>query len=331
MTITPTTPFLQVALGTMHYGTTIDESTAFEIIDRFVDAGEAMLDTANNYAFWESGTQGGESESLIGRWLASSNRRDAVSVATKIGARPTVAGGTLEDAEGLSAATVRTAVEGSLDRLGIETIDLCYAHIDDHDVPLDETLGAFHDLVEEGKIRRIAASNLRAERLADALAISQRHGWPEYKALQQRHSVIDPVEGRDFGVQQATTPAVFEIVRKHGLRLVAYSPLLEGAFGATERALPEAYDNAENRRRVADVYRVAGELGVSAGRLVLATLIAQNVTPLLGARTPAQLDDSLAARDLRLEPDLIARLSVHPALPARAVTPGDGGRARGAW
>ncbi len=316
MTTTPKTPFPRIALGTMHYGTTIDEPTAFGMIDRFVDAGEAMLDTANNYAFWQSGSQGGESESLIGRWLATTKRRDAVIVATKIGARPTVGGGTLDDAEGLSAATVRSAVEGSLGRLGIDVIDLCYAHIDDCDVPLEETLGAFSDLVGEGKIRRIAASNLRAERLAGALAISQRRGWPVYEALQQRHSVIAPVEGSDFGVQQATTPEVFTVLQANEIRLVAYSPLLEGAFGATERALPEAYATAENRRRVADVHRIAGEMGVSAGRLVLGTLIAQNVTPLLGARTLAQLDDSLGARDLRLEPDLIAALSVHPTLPS---------------
>lgn len=313
---TSLTPFPRVALGTMFYGTTIDEPTAFAMIDMFVDAGETMLDTANNYAFWQSGSQGGESEALIGRWLAKSKRRDGVIVATKIGARPTIAGGTLDDAEGLSAATVRTALEGSLGRLGIEFVDLCYAHIDDRDVPLEETLGAFRDLIGEGKIRHIAASNMRAERLSEALAISQRHGWPAYEALQQRHSVILPTHGSDFGVQEATTPAVFEVVRENGLQLVAYSPLLGGTFGSVDRSLPDAYDNEANRRRVAEIYHLAGELGVSAGRLVLATLLAQNVTPLIGARTPEQLGDSLAARDLRLEPDLIATVSAQPALPS---------------
>ncbi len=313
---TSLTPFPQVALGTMHYGTTIDEPVAFEMIDRFVEAGETMLDTSNNYAFWQSGSQGGESETLIGRWIAASGRRDEVIVATKIGARPTFPGGTLDDAEGLGATTVRTAVEGSLGRLGIETIDLCYAHIDDGDVPLEETLGAFRDLIGEGKIRHIAASNLRAERLSSALAISQRHGWPAYEALQQRHSVIAPIDGSDFGVQQATTPEVLAVLRENRLRLVAYSPLLEGAFGAIDRPLPEAYDNEVNRRRVAAIHQLAADQGISAGRLVLATLIAQNVTPLIGARTSVQLGDSLAARDLRLEPDLIATVSAQPALPS---------------
>ena len=307
----PVPPPADVVLGCMYYGTRIDRQTAFRMLDAFIDAGGRAIDTANNYAFWETGSMGGESESLLGAWLAEPGRRDRVAVATKVGARPTRPGGTLADTEGLSAPAVRGAVEGSLRRLGIAHIDRCYAHIDDRRVPLAETLGAFSELVSEGKIGEIATSNLRADRLREALATGDGTTLARYVALQQRHTVLAPRPGSTFGVQEATTPDLLDLLAAHELQLVAYSPLLEGALVSPDRPLPNAYDTQENRRRRAALATHATALGVSPSQLAIATLIAQGVAPLIGARTPDQLADSLTARTVAVPAAIIPDISPH--------------------
>lgn len=308
-----------VVLGCMYYGTRIDQQIAFRMLDTFVDAGGHAIDTANNYAFWETGSSGGESEATLGAWLAEAGHRAQVSVATKVGARPTRLGGTLDDAEGLSAPIVRAAVEGSLARLGIDTIDRCYAHIDDRSVPLEETLGAFSDLIAEGKIGDVAGSNLCADRLQEALAISDRANFARYSALQQRHSLLEPISGSDFGVQKATTPELLDIIVAQGIALVAYSPMLEGSALSRNRPLPENYDSPDNHARRAALETYAANLGVSPGQLVIATLLAQGVSPLIGARTPEQLLDSMTGRTIAAPATMIADVSAH-----RSLTTGQG-------
>lgn len=303
--------FPRVALGCMYYGTRIDQATAFRLLDMFKDAGETLLDTSNNYAFWEDGSRGGASESLMGRWLAQPGRRDGMRVATKVGARPLQPGGGFEVAEGLSARSVRAAVEESLQRLRLESIDLYYAHIDDRTVPLEETLGVFADLIAEGKIQAIGASNMRASRLREALDISARQGIPAYSVLQQRHSLLLPIPGSDFDVQEPTTPELLDLLIDEQVALLAYSPLLEGGLVAPERLLPTNYDSDENRRRRQELAASATELNIPISRLALAILIEQHVTPLLGASTPEQLADSLAARDVRVGEALERKLSPH--------------------
>lgn len=309
-------PFPRMALGSMYFGTTIDEPVAWSMMDMFLDAGEAMIDTANNYAFWHAGTQGGESETTIGRWLSASKRRNEVIIATKIGARPRIAGGDLDDTEGLDSQTVRSTVIDSIRRLGVDSIDVCYAHIDDHDVPLEETLGAFDDLIREGLVRHIAASNMRADRLRQALHISHQRDLASYVALQQRHSIIAAKSGSDFGVQETTDKDVLEIVREENLRLVAYSPMLGGALASSNRPLPDEYNTQANTTLRSIVTEAALARNISVSRLVLATLMHQSITPLTGARTPEQLTDSLAARTERLSGEEIARFSVQPTLSA---------------
>lgn len=208
------------------------------------------------------------------------------------------------------------AVEESLKRLNVDTIDLCYAHIDDRATPLEETLGAFNTLVQEGKIREIGASNIVADRLRSALEISASHDWLAYVALQLRHSIIAPRVDGDLGAHVATDADVLSVVEQHGLRLVAYSPLLEGGFASVDHPLPEAYNTEDNRERVKQVHAIAVGREISGSQLVLATLIHQNVTPLVGARTPEQLADSLAARDLKLDRGEVRAISSQPDLPA---------------
>lgn len=300
-----------VVLGCMYYGTRIDRQTAFAMLDAFADAGGRAIDTANNYAFWETGSTGGESELVLGAWLAEAGHRAQVSVATKVGARPTRPGGTLEDAEGLSAPIVRAAVDESLQRLRVERIDRCYAHIDDRAVPLEETLGAFSDLIAEGKVGEIAASNLQAGRLREALAISDRTGIPRYVAIQQRHSLLEPLPGSAFGVQEASTPELLDIIVEQDLELVGYSPMLEGAAISRSRALPASYDSPENHARRSALTNCAATLGITPGQLVLATLMAQGVSPLIGARTPEQLSDSMRSRGVAVPDSVIANVSAH--------------------
>ena len=167
-------------LGTLEFGTRVPRDDSFAILDAYHEAGGRFIDTANNYAFWHEGARGGESETLLGDWIAMRRNRSQLVVATKIGAQPTVPGAGFEAAEGLSAPVVAKAVEDCLKRLKLERIDLCYAHIDDRTVPLEETLGAFEDLRSAGKIRELGCSNHTAWRIEQARNISRAHGWRPY-------------------------------------------------------------------------------------------------------------------------------------------------------
>lgn len=164
---------MNIALGTIPFGTTVDLRDTFAILDRFHEAGGTMLDTANNYPFWVEGRSGDESELAIGAWLAARGNRDEVFISTKGGARPTVPGDTtLASAEGLSAPAIAKAAEGSLRRLGTDHIDLYWSHIEDRSVPLEETLGALNELAQAGKIRSAGASNIATWRLERARNLS---------------------------------------------------------------------------------------------------------------------------------------------------------------
>ena len=164
------------------FGWTADASTSFDILDAFVGAGGNFIDTADAYSRWVPGHVGGESESIMGEWLSSRGNRDDLIIATKVGKKP--------DLLGLAPATIRQACDESLMRMRIDVIDLYYCHADDPETPLEETLGALAELVDAGKVRYIAASNYSAERLSEALAISDAHGWPRFIALQPHYNLV---------------------------------------------------------------------------------------------------------------------------------------------
>jgi len=174
-----------LAFGGNVFGWTADEKTSFALLDAFVDAGFNLIDTADVYSIWAPGHVGGESEGVIGRWLKAGGKRDRVLVATKVGMDMKHCN------KGLSPRWIRQAVHDSLKRLGIERIDLYQAHEDDPDTPLADTLGAFADLVKEGKVRAIGASNYSAARLADALATSAKLGLPRYETLQPKYNLVE--------------------------------------------------------------------------------------------------------------------------------------------
>ena len=172
-----------LALGGNVFGWTADEKTSFAVLDAYAAAGGNFVDTADVYSAWVPGNSGGESETIIGRWLSTRGNRGEMIVATKVGMHPKFSG--------LSPTTIRTALEESLRRLQTDYIDLYFAHQDDENTPLEETLRAFDQLVQNGKVRYVAASNYSAARLQEALSISDRAGLVRYVALQQHYNLVE--------------------------------------------------------------------------------------------------------------------------------------------
>jgi aryl-alcohol dehydrogenase-like predicted oxidoreductase len=192
------------------FGWTIDEARSFEVLDAYAHGGGNFIDTADTYG--RGGPEGaGGSERIIGRWVAERGNRDELVIATKVGMRA--------DLPGLSWGTISTAVDSSLQRLGIERIDLYYAHKDDPDTPLEETLGAFQELIDVGKIRYAGASNYSAARLSEALEIGERDGMASYVALQPHYNLM---ERKDY------EGALREVCERHGLACVPYFGLARG-------------------------------------------------------------------------------------------------------
>lgn len=287
-------PVSALCLGTMFFGTLVDEAAAFAVLDRFIDAGGTFIDTANNYSSWAGGT-GDESELLLGRWLASRGVRDRVVLASKVGARP----GVTSPREGLSAEAIKAGIEGSLRRLGVDRIDLYYAHLDDPTTPLSETLQAFAGLVEAGVVGTLGCSNYRADRVASARALAKDRGWPGYRCVQQRYSYLTPRPDADFGVQLILDRELTDYARaQRDISLLAYSPLLGGAYA--NKALPPEYEHPGSQRRLAVLREVAAELGATPNQVVLAWLLGSDILPVIGASRVEQLEDSLGAVGIQL-------------------------------
>ncbi|MEV6211235.1 aldo/keto reductase [Kitasatospora sp. NPDC051914] len=306
-----------LSLGAMLMGTLTDEATSFAVLDRYVKAGGTFIDTANNYAYWIDDSQGGTSEELIGRWRRSRGITDEVVIATKLGARPLAPGtGYVENGEGLSAGTIREQSERSRQRLGVEKLDLLYAHVEDAGVPLAETVGAFGALVNEGAVGLLGVSNHWTWRVERARNLAAAAGVPGYEVLQYSHSYFRrradlPGALTTDGDPGAVAGDLLGYVRENpSLALVAYSPLLGGGYVRADKPLGPAFDHAGTRARRAVLTEVAAETGAAANQVVLAWLIGGEipVVPLVGASSVAQLDESLAAVDLTLTADQRARL-----------------------
>ena len=308
-----------LSLGTMHFGTATDEATSFAILDRYVQAGGTFIDTADNYGFW-TGTQGGESEELLGRWRRSRGIGDEIVIATKLGARPLAPGTSFTDnAEGLSATVIRESSERSRDRLGVSRLDLLYAHIEDPKVPLAETVEAFATLVAEGTVGLLGVSNHWAWRVERARSLAAAAGLPGYEVLQYQYSYLRPradLPGllSPDGMQGVLGGDLLSYLRAEPqFAMVVYSPLLKGGYvrqdrlDATEFA---EFDHPGTPARLAALRDVAKDAGATVNQVVLAWLIGGEipVIPLVGASSVAQLDESLAAVDLELTAEQRARL-----------------------
>lgn len=307
-----------LCLGAMKFGSTTDAATSAAVLDRFVESGGTFVDTADCYQFWVEDGQGHESETFLGRWRRERGVTDEVVIATKLGAQPTVPGTGVETQEGLSAKVVAMAAERSRERLGVDTLDLLYAHREDPATPIEETVGAFAGLVAEGSVREPGLSNHRTWRLERARAAAEANGWPRPRVLQYRYSYLQPRHEAPLessGYMHAT-PELLDFVRAEeaGGRehaLVAYTPLLTGAYTRPDRPLEYSYDHPGTAARLAALDEVATEAGATRNQVVLAWLMGHEprVIPLVGVSGIAQLDEALEATDLILTAEQHSRLT----------------------
>ncbi len=298
-----------VILGALSFGTRIDQDSSFRLLDQYVDLGGRWIDTANNYSAWiDPSGLGGQSETVIGQWLAARpGRRDQVKLSTKMGAEKRSDG----TREGLSADSIKSAVRLSLSRLAVDHIDLYWAHVEDRSVPLEEQVTAFGELVADGTAGALGASNHPVWRVERARALAQSLGLAGCSAVQLRWSYLRPRPGAtlpDAGHVLATEET-FDYVRStDGMRLWAYNTLLNGSYARPDRPPAEAYEHLGTTRRVAVLDEVAADLGVSRNQVVLAWLMSAGVEPIVGVTQPSQITEAMAARDVKLNPEHLARL-----------------------
>ncbi|MBX3592890.1 aldo/keto reductase [Sphingomonas sp.] len=287
------------------FGWTADRETSFALLDRFADAGGTLVDTADVYSAWVDGHRGGESETIIGEWMKARGKR--IAVATKVGMLPG------EGGEKLAPARIAAACDASLRRLGVETIDLYYAHKDDEDVPQEEVLAAFGKLIDAGKVRNIAASNFSAARLKSALDIAARDGLPHYRALQPEYNLVrrHRFEGE---LQDLCVQHNIGVLPYYGLaagfltgKYRDASDLEKSVRGSDVRALLDG----KGRDVLAAMDAVAAETGAGLPQIALAWLRAQPgvVAPIASATSVEQLDTLIGGWDLTLTAEQLDRLT----------------------
>jgi aryl-alcohol dehydrogenase-like predicted oxidoreductase len=293
-------------LGGNVFGWTIDEPTSFQILDAFVDSGLNLIDTADIYSTWVPGHTGGESETIIGNWLKRSGKRSKIVLATKVGMQ-------MPSGKGLTKDHILQAVEDSLRRLQTDTIDLYQSHEDDRSTPLQETLGAYAQLIKQGKVRAIGASNYSADRLAEALQVSRKHGLPFYQSLQPKYNLYERAE-----YESTLEP----LVLKEGLGVIPYYGLASGFLTGKYRsendlaksprgAGVKKYLDQRGFRILAALDEVAKAHHSTPGKVALAWLIARpSITaPIASATSLEQLNDLVDATRLELDPASIERLN----------------------
>ncbi|GHJ02175.1 aldo/keto reductase [Streptomyces olivaceus] len=294
-----------LALGGNVFGWTADLDQSFAVLDAYTAAGGNFVDTADVYSAWGEGLSGGESETVLGKWLAARGNRDGVVLATKVGQHP--------EYPGLSAANIKAAADASLRRLGTDHIDLYYTHYDKPEVPVEEIIGALDELVRAGKVRHIAASNISAERLEASLDFSEREGLARYVALQPHYNLVsrDTYEGE-----------LQDLAARTGLAAVPYYALAAGFLTGKYRpgtavdsvragGAAKHLESERGRRVLAALDEVAGAHDAPVATVALAWLAAQPTVaaPIASARTVEQLPALLGVAELSLTEDEVARLT----------------------
>ena len=296
-----------ICFGGNVLGWTADEATSFSLLDAFVDAGFNFIDSADVYSRWVPGHTGGESETVIGRWLAQGGRRDKVVIATKVGFDMGVG-------KGLSAAWIERAVEDSLKRLRTDHIDLYQSHTDDAATPLEETLAAYDRLIKAGKVRAIGASNFSAARLEEALKVAARDGLPAYQCLQPQYNLYE---------RAGFENELEALCAREGLAVINYYSLASGFLTGKYRSADDAgksargagvakkYLNDRGFAILAALDAVAARTRATPGQVAVAWLLARpGVTaPIASATSLAQLSELLGAVRLKLDAEAIAQLN----------------------
>ena len=295
-----------LAFGGNVFGWTVDEATSFHLLDAFVDAGFNLIDTADSYSRWVTGHQGGESETIIGRWIAARGRHDDVVIATKVGSDMGLGRKCLRKDYILQAA------EASLRRLQVNAIDLYQSHWDDETTPLDETLEAYATLIAQGKVRAIGASNLSVDRLQQALDVSARNGLPRYLTLQPPYNLYD----------RATFEGpLASLCIREGIGVISYFALAAGFLTGKYRSEADfaksargggmsKYLNPRGLRILAALDRVAADKHATPAAVALAWLVDRPglTAPIASATTVEQLGELIAATRLRLDADAVRAL-----------------------
>lgn len=295
-----------LAFGGNVFGWTVDEPTSFRLLDAFVDAGFNLIDTADSYSRWVTGHEGGESETVIGRWIASRGHHDDVVIATKVGSDMGLGRRCLRKDYILQAA------EASLRRLQVDAIDLYQSHWDDESTSFDETLEAYAALIAQGKVRAIGASNLSAERLRQALDVSARSGLPRYMTLQPPYNLYD----------RATFEGpLADLCIREGIGVISYFALAAGFLTGKYRSEADfaksargggmsKYLNSRGLRILAALDQVATDTRATPARVALAWLVGRPglTAPIASATSVEQLDELIAATRLRLSADAVRLL-----------------------
>jgi aryl-alcohol dehydrogenase-like predicted oxidoreductase len=285
-------------LGGNVFGWNVDQATSNAILDAFVDAGFNAIDTADSYSRWAPGHVGGESEIVIGRWLKDSGKRDKVVIATKVGSD-------MGEGKNVRKEYILRAAEGSLRRLGVETIDLYQTHFDDEVTPVEETLAAYARLIGDGKVRAIGASNLSPARLKASFAASMKAGIPRYQSLQPNYNLADR---KGFETDYAP------ICTAEGLGVIPYYALAAGFLTGKYRSAEDAAKNPARGGKVKGYFdarglailkaldEVAGRHGATLAQVALAWLMAQPLVtaPIASATSLEQLNDIMKAAALKL-------------------------------
>ena len=290
------------------FGWTADEATSFSLLDAWVDAGMNFIDTADVYSRWVPGHSGGESETIIGKWLKQSGKRDRIVLATKVG--KDMGGAKV----GLAKGYIRSAVEASLKRLQTDVIDLYQSHDDDAKTPLAETLGAYGDLIREGKVRAIGASNFTAARLSEALEVSRALGLPRYEVLQPLYNLVE---------RAAYENELEAVCVQHGLGVINFFALASGFLSGKYRSAADLGKSArgsavkeylnERGLRVLDALdEVAQRCKATPAQVALAWQIARpSITaPIASATSLEQLAELVAAAQLKLDASAIERIDM---------------------
>jgi aryl-alcohol dehydrogenase-like predicted oxidoreductase len=293
-----------LCLGGNVFGWTADKETSFAVLDAYAEAGGNFVDTADVYMAGAPGNSGGESETIIGEWLAARGNRDAIVIATKVGK--------LTGLDNLRAETIQKAADDSLRRLGVEHIDLYYAHFDDTETPLAETLGAFGELIEAGKVRAIGASNYSGERLTEALETAEREGLPRYVALQPHYNLME----RDYESDQQA------VCEREGVACFPFYALAKGFLTGKYRPDGEdvvsvraegakAYLDDRGEKMLAALDEIAAAHDAEVAAVAIAWLRRQPtvLAPIASARTTGQLKPLIASASLTLTDDELAALS----------------------
>jgi aryl-alcohol dehydrogenase-like predicted oxidoreductase len=302
-----------LCLGGNVFGWSADEEASHAVLDAYVAAGGNAIDSANVYSGWVPGHEGGESEAIIGRWLASRGGHDDIVVATKVG----MAGGV--HPKGLTRDHILRGAEGSLRRLGIPRIDLYYAHEDDPETPLAQTLAAFGELLDQGLVGAIAASNYPAGRLAEALEISAREGLPRFEGLQEGYNLVD---------RERYEGDLEDLCRREGLGVAAYFALARGFLsgkyrpgapvpeGARAATVARAYLDERGFRVLAAVEEVAAVHGATAAQVALAWVMARPgmTCAVASATSVEQVRELVGAMDLALAEDDVRALDAASAV-----------------